>query len=450
MTVDKTGSPKGEESAKRLGEEFRAIREGAEAPIDQVEADLRIKGKYVIAMEEGDTAALPARVYTEGFIRNYAVYLGMDPLDAIRRFYAENGIKPETESKKAPKSATRAVRIDPLSGISEDRPRRKSGMLGRSMVALWPLLLVGGLGFAAYAGYDYVREIGIGGGSKSGPAISAQANAGTLSTPARRLERPASVRTVEGKPDVVGSEAVAANIRPASLSYARSESVPFWEAEPPKIDPADGPVADIDPETVNDRPRERRDGRWTVSAKAASQTPNDEDAARIAAEAREALIATLSLSVAESASAAPDAPSEPSEPASEGPQDGMLVVDMTAGEQASETVPAVTVEAFAPAPAMPASFDFAIHATADAWIQVEYASGRVAYTGTLSAGETYRIPNRTGLRLKTGNAGGLYIEVDGQRFGPLGSNGAIMRNVPLNPGAIRASYTLARQAQLQQ
>jgi len=83
-------------------------------------------------------------------------------------------------------------------------------------------------------------------------------------------------------------------------------------------------------------------------------------------------------------------------------------------------------------------------------VQVTDAIGNVAYTGILSPGEAYNIPEQQGLRLKTGNAGGLFIEVDGLRFGPLGSNGAVMRNVVLNPGAVRASFTLSQAASLVQ
>lgn len=442
MTVDNTRSPHGEESAKRLGEEFRAIREDAGASVERVESDLRIKAKYVAAMEDGDLTALPARVYAEGFVRNYAVYLGVDPGEAIARFYAENGLKSESEKRKAPKSATRAVKIDPLSGIASDDRRRSSlGTFGR-VAALWPLLLVGGLGVAAYAGYDYARDHGIGGLDRSpDPVTTAEAPAtpeASQAAPTRKLERPATIRTVEGKPDVVGNEAVPAEIRPASLTYAGPERVPFWEEEPPEIEPVDGPVSEIEPEVADTLPRERRETRWTDAAEADPQTPSGEDAARIAAEAREALIATLGLGTTLGEPRATEPPE---------PDASLPIVDMTDAANPSATN---RTEGITPLPAAPSQMDFAIHAIADAWIQVEYASGRVAYTGTLKSGETYRIPNRTGLRLRTGNAGGLYIEVDGERFGPLGSNGAIMRDVPLNPGAIRASYTLKRQAVLRQ
>jgi len=48
--------------------------------------------KYIEAIEDSDAAALPSRAYTDGFLRNYATYLGMDPAEAVRRFAEENGL----------------------------------------------------------------------------------------------------------------------------------------------------------------------------------------------------------------------------------------------------------------------------------------------------------------------------------------------------------------------
>jgi cytoskeleton protein RodZ len=60
---------------------------------------------------------------------------------------------------------------------------------------------------------------------------------------------------------------------------------------------------------------------------------------------------------------------------------------------------------------------------------------------TLNPGETYRAPNKPGITLVTGNAGGLEIEIDGKKVGTLGKTGEMLRNVPVD-----ASYFVERLA----
>ena len=70
MTVDQGGYPPETGSARTLGDTFRATRTSAGVSVEQVESDLRIKAKYIEAIENGDTVALPSRAYIDGFLRN--------------------------------------------------------------------------------------------------------------------------------------------------------------------------------------------------------------------------------------------------------------------------------------------------------------------------------------------------------------------------------------------
>ena len=62
----------------------------------------------------------------------------------------------------------------------------------------------------------------------------------------------------------------------------------------------------------------------------------------------------------------------------------------------------------------------------------------VIFSRVLKAGETYHVPGRTGLWLRTGNAGALGIEVDGKPAPSLGPIGTLRRNVALDPDALVA------------
>jgi cytoskeleton protein RodZ len=74
-----------------------------------------------------------------------------------------------------------------------------------------------------------------------------------------------------------------------------------------------------------------------------------------------------------------------------------------------------------------------IHANADSWVQVRAADSTAIMTRVMRAGDSYQVPVRDGLRLFTGNAGALTIEVDGEMLPKMGELGQIARNVDLNP-----------------
>ena len=105
--------------------------------------------------------------------------------------------------------------------------------------------------------------------------------------------------------------------------------------------------------------------------------------------------------------------------------------------------PAVTGSAMAavpaatdPAPSPPG--EVVIRATADSWIQIRDARQSVVLTRVLKAGESCRAPARPGLSMRTGNAGGLEITVDGVPAPPLGRKGMVRRNVTLDGHALLA------------
>jgi cytoskeleton protein RodZ len=79
-----------------------------------------------------------------------------------------------------------------------------------------------------------------------------------------------------------------------------------------------------------------------------------------------------------------------------------------------------------------------IRATADSWIQIRDARQSVLLTRVLKAGESCRAPDRPGLSMRTGNAGGLEITVDGIPAPPIGRKGMVRRNVALDGHALLA------------
>jgi cytoskeletal protein RodZ len=69
-----------------LGNELRQAREAKEISLAEAEAVTRIKENYLRALETNDWAALPTPVQAQGFLRNYAAYLGLDEKQVMARF----------------------------------------------------------------------------------------------------------------------------------------------------------------------------------------------------------------------------------------------------------------------------------------------------------------------------------------------------------------------------
>lgn len=85
--------------------------------------------------------------------------------------------------------------------------------------------------------------------------------------------------------------------------------------------------------------------------------------------------------------------------------------------------------------------EIVIHATGRSWVQVRDESGRLLMTRILQAGDTYVVPEGDGLRLDTGNAGGLHIEYGGNTLPALGELGEVVRNIALDGAVLEAGST---------
>ena len=81
------------------------------------------------------------------------------------------------------------------------------------------------------------------------------------------------------------------------------------------------------------------------------------------------------------------------------------------------------------------NFDSRVVITAvdDSWVQVQGPDNELLLTRILHAGDSYRVPDRPGLVMVTGNAGGLEVKVDDSVAPALGPLGVVMRNIALDP-----------------
>ena len=89
-----------------LGEVLRTAREAKFIDLARVERDTKIHARYLAALEHGEYRDLPGGVYTKGFVRNYGLYLGLDPgllLDLYRREQAVSARR--SDSSAGPRSS---------------------------------------------------------------------------------------------------------------------------------------------------------------------------------------------------------------------------------------------------------------------------------------------------------------------------------------------------------
>jgi len=90
------GAPAGPPLAS-LPERLLTARERKGVDLFRAERDTKIRARYLAALERGDYRELPGAVYTKGFLRNYALYLGLDPDEVLLQWRRERGDGPSSD-----------------------------------------------------------------------------------------------------------------------------------------------------------------------------------------------------------------------------------------------------------------------------------------------------------------------------------------------------------------
>ena len=92
VRVDRSDTDRaGVDPGPSLPERLYAARERKGVDLYRAERDTKIRARYLGALERGDYKELPGAVYTKGFLRNYALYLGLDPDDVLLQWRKERG-----------------------------------------------------------------------------------------------------------------------------------------------------------------------------------------------------------------------------------------------------------------------------------------------------------------------------------------------------------------------
>ena len=382
------------EGSSVVGRELRDAREALSISVSEMANALCIRGAYIEALEEGRFNDLPGRPYALGFTRSVATYVGLDP-DAIAL-----RLRDEVMGVAKPVEL-----VFPES--TEDKRLSRAGWIAISLALI----------AVAYGGW---LALGSGHRGSEPPEFSA-ANSVRVPPPEAVVAAPTVPSADEDVEDRTPETTLA--VEPAAEPVPPAAPVAPAVSAPPPSRPVATPTT---PVVVATKP----------SAAPAPALPKAEPPVTSAPVAKPtpapAAATAPPPTAASSPATAASAPSVATTPAS---------ADDSAEDEADMT-PEPTSTAVAPATAAPPSGRIVVHATQDSWVQIQSSDGVTVMARTLKAGDSYAVPDRSGLRLTTGNAGALQIVVDGQVAPGIGQVGAVRRNVVLDARLLKAGQAL--------
>ena len=128
-----------------IGATLREARNRRKVELSEVEAAIKIRVRYLRAIENEEWDALPGVAYTRGFIRTYAYYLGLDGERLADEY--RHGVAPAT-GDRVPK------RVEPVPTAVRGRERRISSRLVVTALCLALVALAAGIALAGGGGGD--------------------------------------------------------------------------------------------------------------------------------------------------------------------------------------------------------------------------------------------------------------------------------------------------------
>ena len=73
----------------RLGHRLHQLRLQRRQTLEEIAQELKIKSTFLAAIERGEYSKLPSPAYAQGFVRNYASYLGLSKAETMMLFKRE-------------------------------------------------------------------------------------------------------------------------------------------------------------------------------------------------------------------------------------------------------------------------------------------------------------------------------------------------------------------------
>lgn len=466
--------------ADNVGALLCATRMRMARDLQDIAKILRIKYSYLVAIEDGRYEDLPGSAYSVGFVRAYADYLGLDGNEVVKRLRVEtNG------------SVTKAKFDFPV-------PNSESGLPNGGLLAISVAM-----GVLVYGSWyiitnnerdaaDLIQEMP----SRiavliEDDQVSVESNA-PVSEVDNSFDEPSVMSTSDiDEPQALSaatdesSEVIAAFNASDMQSPEESELVtdaqtitePEEQIENTGIaditvpEVIENPLADeaivqeeLEAEIAMDMQPQTQESSESVSenlpneAEAPNTVVADEAETEVARANEQVIVDSESPALLEDEEASEDVIDDVTEVTAAGnvPAESAVTasVETLAAIESVKVEPTDDIEEQSE-PAQPApqeenqsvamsvddvSQTIELRAKSDSWIQVRDGN-ELLLTRLLREGEVYQVPDRDGLTLMTGNAGGLEVFVGGEQMPPLGDEGVVRRGVPLSPENLRSGTT---------
>ena len=427
-----------------------------------VSQSLRIRYSYLEAIEKNRFRELPGPAYAIGFIRAYAEHVGLDGGEVVRRF------------------KTGGAGVGGVSDLTFPVPVPEDGIPGGAIlfVSIFVAILAYGGWYVSTSDDGFIADLissppetlAESGGSHTeavaatepgngvqqevgadGPAVS-DPSAMEEAIKTRAMTIPAGNGQV-AHPDAAGpvvAETTAAGVMPVLPAEGESPAegeTPVREmtaAETPPVDtsgsvqvlrlppvepPAPAPVAATQTPPAKTPPAETH---------AAGTEGAAENAPQAVVRSETTTTTTTTTWTATTSTAPESAPGpQPASVAGSAPSAPIVETVEVAGIPEAPDTQAVEPSQARVLGDETGNSRIVVRAKVNSWIQIrDDVANQLLVTRLLRAGDTYQVPDRTGLKLLTGNAGALEIVVDGVQAPPIGPMGAVRRDVALDADSL--------------
>ncbi|MGP6086230.1 helix-turn-helix domain-containing protein [Antarctobacter jejuensis] len=371
--------------ALKLGDVMRGERATMGKSLLDVQRELRIKASYIAAIENCDPSAFDTPGFIAGYVRSYARYLGMDPDEAFSHFCAESGF-----SVAHGMSQEASVLRKPL---KDDAPRaRARNPLTEPRMPFAP------------ASESLLSKVEPGALGSSLVLLALIGGIGFGGYRVLQEVQRVQVTPVDQTPIVLSElDPLQAAIAPSAVSEINAPQTagvftpPTTEAfdrlyrpqalDVPVLVARDAPISSLDPERV---------GVFAGNT-GASRLPRVQDSSLAAAALADRLVA-----------------------------EGVLP-DSASPTATAAAAKGVTVVAVRPA-----------------WVEIRDERNGVLLSRVLNAGDTFNVPgNAVNPRIRVGESGAVYFNVDGRTFGPSGARGRVTSNISLAAADLTGRYAPA-------
>ncbi len=373
--------------ALQLGDVMRGERATMGKSLLDVQRELRIKASYIAAIENCDPSAFDTPGFIAGYVRSYARYLGMDPDEAFANFCAESGFsvahgmsQEASVLRKPAKGKDDVARARARNPLTE--PRMPFAPASESLLSkIEPGALGSSLVLLALIG-----GIGFGGYRVLQEIQRVQV------TPVDQT--PIVLSELDPLQAAIAPNAINAPDAPQTAGVFTPPTTEAFDRlyrpqalDVPVLVARDAPISSLDPERV---------GSFAGSPGAA-RLPRVQDSSLAAAALADRLVA-----------------------------EGVLP------ESASSLGPTVTLKGVT------------VVAVRPAWVEIRDERNGVLLSRVLNAGDTFNVPgNAANPKIRVGESGAVYFNVEGRTYGPSGARGRVTSNISLAAADLTKRYDMA-------